>query len=82
MENIQFKNYSYKGNDSENYSYSSHTDNIIGSVSDLIDDPKYKPFFYKHLYRIGPVRFIEIAEEARKIGVYKGKCFTKLIKKA
>lgn len=41
-------------------------DQIIDSVSDLIDDERFKPFFYKKLYTNGRQWFIEQAYRARK----------------
>lgn len=41
-------------------------DSIIADCDDLIDNKKYKPFFYKKLYQIGKTRFIEQAEKARR----------------
>ena len=41
-------------------------DAIIADCKDLIDDPKYNPFFYKKLYELGKARFMEQAYKARK----------------
>ena len=41
-------------------------DAIIEDCKDLIDDPKYNPFFYKRLYDLGKSRFLEQAYKARK----------------
>ena len=41
-------------------------DAIIADCKDLIDDPKYNPFFYKRLYELGKSRFLEQAYKARK----------------
>ena len=41
-------------------------DAIIADCKDLIDDPKYNPFFYKRLYELGKARFMEQAYKARK----------------
>lgn len=55
-------------------------DGVIDSVGDLINDNNYRPFFYKHLYRLGPVRFLETADRARGSSVDdRGRLFTKLL---
>lgn len=41
-------------------------DAIIADCKDLIDDPKFNPFFYKKLYELGKGRFLEQAYKARK----------------
>ena len=41
-------------------------DAIIADCKDLIDDEKFKPFFYKRLYELGKNRFLEQAFKARK----------------
>lgn len=41
-------------------------DAIIEDCKDLIDDEKFKPFFYKKLYELGKSRFMEQAYKARK----------------
>jgi len=41
-------------------------DAIIDDCKDLIDDEKYKPYFYKRLYELGKKRFLEQAFKARK----------------
>lgn len=41
-------------------------DAIIADCSDLIDDEKYKPFFYRRLYDLGKTKFLEQAFKARK----------------
>jgi hypothetical protein len=41
-------------------------DAIIADCMDLIDDQKFKPFFYKKLYELGKGRFLEQAYKARK----------------
>lgn len=38
---------------------------IIAGVEHLIDDPKFKPFFFRKLYELGPTRFMEIADQSR-----------------
>ena len=44
-------------------------DSIIGHVSDLINDMKFKHYFYKHLYRLQPTEFLRRADQARKATV-------------
>ena len=41
-------------------------DAIIADCKDLIDDEKYKPFFYRRLYDLGKSKFLEQAFKARK----------------
>lgn len=41
-------------------------DAIIADCKDLIDDPKFNPFFYKKLYELGKARFMDQAYKARK----------------
>lgn len=41
-------------------------DAIIADCRDLIDNEKFKPFFYKKLYELGKSRFMEQAYKARK----------------
>lgn len=55
-------------------------DRILESVSDLIDDKKYKPFFYKRLYILGPTKFLELADRARKGSKSKSGLFCKLMR--
>lgn len=56
-------------------------DEIIDRVSDLIDDPQYKPFFFKKLHQLGEERFLQIADAARDEGVeHKGRKFASLLK--
>lgn len=55
-------------------------DKIIDSVDDLIDDKKYKPFFFKKLYKLGPTIFLQIAESSRK-AKYPGHYFTSCLRK-
>ena len=45
---------------------SKEADAIIADCQDLIDDQKFKPFFYKKLYELGKGRFLEQAYKARK----------------
>lgn len=52
---------------------------ILRQVEDLIDDPKYKPFFFKALYRIGVEEFLLAAAEARQ-AEYSGRKFASLLK--
>ena len=85
MEKVNFEEAPYssnyrKNNSNRNIDYKEIGDNIIEMVSDLIDDPKYKPFFYKRLYAIGPDEFLGAAEKARKIGFRRGRMFVKLLK--
>lgn len=54
-------------------------DRVMSMVTDLIDDPAYKPFFFKRLYTIGPTRFLDCAEIARKCGFKPGRKFVKLL---
>jgi len=56
-------------------------DLIIDSMPDLVDS-KYRPFFFKKLYTLGPELFIKLAEHARKYGTHKNgqKLFVKLLK--
>jgi hypothetical protein len=54
-------------------------DDLIAKVSDLIADHKYDPFYYKHLYRLGPGKFLELAERARG-GKNPAGLFSKLLK--
>lgn len=53
---------------------------VIESVSDLIDDPKYLPFFFKRYYAIGKERFLESAYKARKYGRNPSTLFVHLLK--
>lgn len=39
-------------------------DSVMSSVSDLVN-PAYKPKYYKALYRLGPDRFLALADRAR-----------------
>jgi len=56
-------------------------DAIIADCKDLIDDPKYNPFFYKRLYELGKARFMEQAYKARKYHRNgEGKFFVHLLK--
>lgn len=54
-------------------------DRIIETVADLIDDPKYKPFFFKRLYVIGPTNFLTIYDQAKK-GKFPSRLFVSLLK--
>jgi hypothetical protein len=54
-------------------------DAAMQSVQDLIDDPQYKPFFFKSLYRIGVEAFFMAAAEARKAD-HPGRKFASLLK--
>lgn len=54
---------------------------VMAGVSDLIDDPKYRPYFFKRLYQIGVDNFLEAAALARKDGVtHKGRKFASLLR--
>ena len=60
-------------------------DTVIHSVADLIDDPKYKPWFYKKLYTLGRDRFIGIADDVRRthnIRVGRGRLFNDRLQNA
>ncbi len=76
--------YSNKQDIRPDYSYTGtrNAETIMGSVADLIDDPKYRPWFFSCLYKLGPQRFLDIAEAARKTGLEKGRFFTKLLRDA
>jgi hypothetical protein len=77
------ENYSYSKKVLNNYSYSqNNADAILNTVFDLIDDPAYKPFFYKQLYRVGATQFLAAADHARKNGIDKSRYFVKLLKAA
>lgn len=54
-------------------------DRVMALVMDLIDNLDYLPFFYKRLYAIGPAKFLQCAELARKVGFRGGRKFTQLI---
>lgn len=45
---------------------SKDADKIIEQALDLISDQKFKPFFFKTLYLIGPTNFYEAMDYARK----------------
>jgi len=51
----------------------------MAQVMDLVDDPKYLPYFYKRLNAVGATRFMELADTARKIGFKKGRKFVSLL---
>ena len=83
MEPIQFKNYSSKGNDSDKtIDYRGQGDLVMAQVMDLVDDPKYLPYFFKKLNTIGPVKFMELADIAHKTGFRPGRKFVQLLKAA
>jgi hypothetical protein len=83
VEHIQFKNYSSKRNDSDKtIDYIEQGNLVMAQVMDLIDDPKYLPYFFKRLNAIGPARFMELAELARKTGLKKGRRFVALLREA
>lgn len=52
---------------------------IIASLNDLIQDPKYKPYFFSRLYLLGKPRFLELAHRARKYGTDKPRYFVHLL---
>lgn len=54
-------------------------DKAMQEVEDLIDDPTFKPFFFKALYRIGVDKFFKAATEARKAD-QPGRKFASLLK--
>lgn len=54
-------------------------DRLVSNASHLIDDDKYKPFYYKKLYKIGPDKFKEIILLAEK-GKQPSRLFAKLMK--
>ena len=69
----RIKDYSYRNNshrDSiaivKDKPNAKEADAIIADCKDLIDDPKFNPFFYKKLYELGKGRFMEQAYKARK----------------
>lgn len=73
----------HRGNDSyRTIDYRGQADLVMASCMDLVDDPKYLPFFYKRLYAIGPDQFLALADEARKRGFKKGRMFVNSIKEA
>jgi hypothetical protein len=55
-------------------------DRVMETVSDLIDDPAYKPFFFRKLYAIGPTDFIAFADQARKENFKCSRRFVNLLK--
>lgn len=55
-------------------------DKVIASVDDLIDDCRFKPFFYKKLYKLGPTQFLEYADRARKGTKSKPGLFCKILR--
>ncbi len=48
-------------------------------AADLIDDSRYRPFFFKRLYNLGPAKFLELADRARA-GAQPARLFCKLLK--
>jgi hypothetical protein len=78
-----YSNYSnYSKNKLNNYSTivskvnltRTEADRVMDSVADLIDNPSYRPFFFKRLYTIGPSKFLDAANKARQ-GNRPGGCF-------
>ncbi len=41
------------------------TKEVLSSITDLIADPDYAPWFAKQLKRLGSTRFMELANKAR-----------------
>ena len=41
-------------------------DLLIDKVTDLISDKDYRSYYFKHLQRLGPGRFLALAEQARR----------------
>jgi hypothetical protein len=39
---------------------------LMERVRDLISDKDYRPFYFKHLKRLGQARFLALAEQARQ----------------
>lgn len=81
------KDYSYRGLETKNSIAivkdnlcAKDADAIIADCSDLIDDKRFNPFFYKKLYALGKDRFLEQAYKARKYGNRKGAYFVHLLK--
>jgi hypothetical protein len=53
----------------------------IASVTDLIDDPAFKPYFFKRLYSMGVERFLEAADAARREGIeHRGRKFASILR--
>lgn len=76
-----YRNYSSKGNDSDKtIDYRGQGDLVIAQVQDLIDNPKYLPYFYKRLNAVGPTKFLALADEARKVGFKPSRKFVALLK--
>lgn len=55
-------------------------DSVMDTCTDLITDAKYKPFFFKRLYAVGPTVFIQLADHSRKYGKYPDRLFVKLLR--
>lgn len=56
-------------------------DELMDSCADLIADAKYRPFFFKKLYELGPRSFLQLAEHARKYGKYPDRLFVRMLHK-
>lgn len=54
---------------------------LMDSCADLITDAKYRPFFFKRLYAMGPTAFIQLAEHARKYGRFPDRLFVKMLRR-
>lgn len=83
MENISdtIKSKDYSNNSSKNLkNYSTivkdnkidkpnkaQADAIVDQALDLISDEKFRPFFFKTLYIIGPTNFYEAMDKARQV---------------
>lgn len=71
----QYSNSDRSLNTNTEYSYSNYstvpsnkklkTKDILGSVSDLIKDPDYNPWYVSQIKKLGSTRFIELANKAR-----------------
>lgn len=72
IKSIDYSNYSNKISVKE-------ADLLIEQIKHLIDDDKYKPFYYKSLYRLGTDKFRELVLLAEK-GKYPSRLFATLLK--
>lgn len=61
-----YSNYSKKNNKESQKITKAQADEIIKQAVDLIDNPKFKPYFFKTLYLIGATDFYEAMDYARK----------------
>lgn len=55
-------------------------DSVMEICEDLIADARYRPFFFKRLYAVGPTVFVQLADHARKYGKYPDRLFVKLLR--